>query len=358
MHVPAVAVRYTMNSTCVEFGGSPWEAGLGAGLALFGSTVLAAGMVGQRYAHLRIEARSPGTPYVTDPLWIAAFLIFLLGNFGDFAALTFAPQSVVTPLGAASLVITPLLARCLLDEMFTFATLVGSLVVILGVLSIVAPSLVIASCSAENVDTLVSRWRQHEFLVWAPLQLSGTLAVMAAIAVFERRMRLTSGTHDLPPPSALPAGAPASDRQGAKVIGGTPAPSAPLASAPAASALAASAAPGTEMNMEGLTITVIGGAPATSAPGTEVEGLKVYGAPSQRSPLALSGSSSGAALAAGKKLSRELSRSSSESSSEAQQGRPTAGGGQQSRPPTETVGVQLSRLPPRERKLLVRVAGL
>ena len=49
--------------------------------------MLAFGMVGMRWAHLR---NKPGTSILTQPHWWAFFALFICGNFGDAVALTFA----------------------------------------------------------------------------------------------------------------------------------------------------------------------------------------------------------------------------------------------------------------------------
>jgi len=154
------------------------------------------------------------------------FALFLLGNFGDFAALAFAPQSVITPLGASSLVVTPLLARCFLHEEWTFATICGSAIVILGVLTIVTPSILLASCSSETIDSLVDRWRQPGFIVWATAQLSCVALTLVGTGILERRMRRAPSAAHAPAPGVAPptnggAGA-AADSRAEGVVVGTP----------------------------------------------------------------------------------------------------------------------------------------
>jgi uncharacterized membrane protein len=159
---------------------------IGVVAALVGSTLLSLGMVGMRFAHLRMR---PGVSFLTSPRWWLFFALFLLSNGGDLVALSFAPQSVVTPLGSVSLLSNALAARVLLRERLDRPTLVGGILVICGVLSIVFPSLSRSPCSHETVDTLASRWRQPGFISWASVQLVVVSLVLVCVHRIEGRMR-------------------------------------------------------------------------------------------------------------------------------------------------------------------------
>lgn len=56
----------------------------------------------------------------------------ILGSFGDFAALAFAAQSIVAPLGALTLVSNVVLAPLLLGETISRADVVATAVIIAG----------------------------------------------------------------------------------------------------------------------------------------------------------------------------------------------------------------------------------
>ena len=170
------------------------------------------GMVGQRYAHLRIAAKSPGKLYVLDPIWIVMVIIFIIGNFGDAIALGFAPQSVITPLGSVSLVSNAILAACVLKEALTLPTIVGGGLVIGGVVCIVLPSAFNLPCTQETVDSLCARWEQPGFIIWAALQVTVIVCLVLAIELyFERKMKV--------PPSESQAGAQAAG-EGQAAAGG------------------------------------------------------------------------------------------------------------------------------------------
>ena len=167
--------------------GGTWEIAIGVACALSGSVVLAIGMVGQRYAHLRISRKSPGRAYIADPVWLCFFGIFLLGNLGDMIALSFAPQSVVTPLGSASLLSTPIFARLLLKEEIGLPVVAGSLCVISGVSLVVAPSLMVGTVTSETVDSLAVRWGQLRFQAWAICSAASLALATVSMVLLERR---------------------------------------------------------------------------------------------------------------------------------------------------------------------------
>ena len=76
----------------------------------------------------------------------------MVGNFGDAVALSFAPQSVVTPLGSFSIVANSFTAKVLLKERFCWRTALGSGIIILGVVAIVLPSSQsIPDCAVDEV---------------------------------------------------------------------------------------------------------------------------------------------------------------------------------------------------------------
>ena len=202
-----LSLNGTNASGCGEaVGGAPSDFALGVIAALVGSSVLAFGMAGQRYAHVKITTKNPGAPYVCEPLWIVMFALFIVGNFGDAIALSFAPQSVVTPLGSMSLVWNVVVARLLLGERLGLLSGVGCLAVIAGVVLIVIPSVMDPPCTEEDVTTLVARWAQPAFIAWTVCQVSLLGLTVAHVLRLERRM---AARYSATQPAAAVAVAPA-----------------------------------------------------------------------------------------------------------------------------------------------------
>lgn len=190
MNAARVDLSGLLNTTSSCDGGASGDYVVGVCCALVGSLVLATGMVSMRLAHLRIAARKspPRFGYVTDPRWLLAFAVFAAGNGGDAVALTFAPQSVITPLGCSSLVSNIIVSRWLLKERVDARTALAVLIIIVGVVGIVVPSSADAPCSAESVDTIAGRWGRGAFVGWACAQLGTVLVLAAVVRRVERRL--------------------------------------------------------------------------------------------------------------------------------------------------------------------------
>lgn len=76
--------------------------------------------------------------YLQSPIWWMGITTMVIGEVCNFAAYTFAPAILVTPLGALSVIIGAILASILLDERLgrlgvcgCAACLIGSVVIIL-----------------------------------------------------------------------------------------------------------------------------------------------------------------------------------------------------------------------------------
>mmetsp|Transcript_35589 Transcript_35589/g.63589 ORF Transcript_35589/g.63589 Transcript_35589/m.63589 type:complete len:404 (-) Transcript_35589:237-1448(-) len=74
------------------------------------------------------DRRSPAL----QQLWIFGFLVYIIGNLGNFASLGLAPISVLAPLAVSSIVGNVMAAMALLGESFTMNDVVATLVMVLG----------------------------------------------------------------------------------------------------------------------------------------------------------------------------------------------------------------------------------
>ena len=146
---------------------------IGVVASLFGSVVLNFGLNLQKYAFNRRDdtVRATGTPappVCTDKIWLLGFCVFVAGNFGDFVGLTFTPQSVITPIGSISLVSNLFFAKFLLGERIGFRTFIALAFIVSGVIAIVLSSSDVFPCGTdETIDSLLMRWEQSGFLVFA-----------------------------------------------------------------------------------------------------------------------------------------------------------------------------------------------
>eukprot|EP01084_Bolivina_argentea_P268493 456056_1 len=68
--------------------------------------------------------------YVCDGVWLLGLFLQILGALLDFAALGYAPQSVVAPLGSLTLVINVCVAPCMHNEKPSFKTILATTIII------------------------------------------------------------------------------------------------------------------------------------------------------------------------------------------------------------------------------------
>lgn len=94
----------------------------------------------QKFSMMQEARRGPGRQraYVAQPVWLAGLLLVIGGSVGDFAALGFAAQSLITPVGGFTMVANVIFAHFWLGEHLSRLDLTGTAAVILGVVLIAA----------------------------------------------------------------------------------------------------------------------------------------------------------------------------------------------------------------------------
>ncbi|KAK8847469.1 hypothetical protein IAR55_005327 [Kwoniella newhampshirensis] len=102
--------------------------------------------------------------YLQNPIWWAGMITMVVGEVANFAAYTFAPAILVTPLGAMSVIIGAILASFLLDEKLGRLGVCGCASCIIGSIIIVlhAPS----DKEVETVDEILSYAAKPAFLFY------------------------------------------------------------------------------------------------------------------------------------------------------------------------------------------------
>jgi len=102
--------------------------------------------------------------YLRSPIWWAGISTLILGEIANFAAYTFAPPILVTPLGALSVIIGAILASFLLNEELGHLGRVGCALCLLGSLIIVlhAPE----DKDIKTVDEILHYAMQPGFLMY------------------------------------------------------------------------------------------------------------------------------------------------------------------------------------------------
>ncbi|KAJ8937429.1 hypothetical protein NQ318_000098 [Aromia moschata] len=109
-----------------------------------------------------LRASAGGFGYLKDWMWWLGFLTMGVGEAANFVAYAFAPASLVTPLGALSVLVSAVLASKFLKETMTLVGKLGCLLCILGstVMIIHSPK----EQQMESVDELITKLQQPEFI--------------------------------------------------------------------------------------------------------------------------------------------------------------------------------------------------
>lgn len=102
--------------------------------------------------------------YLKNPIWWAGMVTMIIGEIANFAAYTFAPAILVTPLGALSVLIGAVLASIFLKEQLGVLGKLGCALCLLGSVIIVlhAP----ADKDVETVDEILNYALQPGFLFY------------------------------------------------------------------------------------------------------------------------------------------------------------------------------------------------
>ncbi|CAL1708597.1 unnamed protein product [Somion occarium] len=118
--------------------------------------------------------------YLKNPIWWAGISTLILGEVANFAAYTFAPPILVTPLGALSVIIGAVLASFLLNEELGHLGRVGCTLCLLGSLIIVlhAPE----DKNIQTVDEILHYAVQPGFLLYCFTVLVFSLVMIYAVA--------------------------------------------------------------------------------------------------------------------------------------------------------------------------------
>ncbi|KAK9732951.1 hypothetical protein RND81_04G033800 [Saponaria officinalis] len=129
------------------------------------------------------RAAASGTPasvggygYLFEPLWWVGMVTMIVGEIANFIAYIYAPAGLVTPLGALSIIVSAVLADCLLDEKLKKMGMLGCLLCIVGSTSIVlhAPG----ERSLNSVDEIWALAIQPAFLLYTASVIAVALVLI------------------------------------------------------------------------------------------------------------------------------------------------------------------------------------
>ncbi|XP_056450467.1 magnesium transporter NIPA4 [Gadus chalcogrammus] len=154
---------------------SSYNLSLGVILAIFSAFLIGSSVIVKKKALLQLarqghtRAGNGGHGYLKDWLWWGGLLTMGLGEVANFVAYLFAPATVVTPLGALSVLISAVLSSYLLGETLNLVGKLGCLLCILG-----STLMVIHAPKEEEVTSLQEmtvKLLEPGFLVYASFVL-------------------------------------------------------------------------------------------------------------------------------------------------------------------------------------------
>lgn len=128
----------------------------------------------QRYGGLR--ASSGGCGYLREWIWWAGLLSLGIGEAANFAAYAFAPASLVTPLGALSVLVSAVLASKYLNEKLNLLGKIGCLLCILGSTMIVlhAPK----EREVDDLEDLMTKMKEPAFIGYVITVITVTISII------------------------------------------------------------------------------------------------------------------------------------------------------------------------------------
>lgn len=123
-------------------------------------------------------ANDGGYGYLKQPVWWIGLLTMVVGEAANFIAYAFAPPIFVTPLGALTIIVSAVLAKCCLSEILGPRGWGGCLLCILG-----SAFVVLSAPQEPEIDSAAVIFRfaaKPPFLIWA----AGTFGISIVLACF------------------------------------------------------------------------------------------------------------------------------------------------------------------------------
>ncbi|XP_051834758.1 magnesium transporter NIPA4 [Antechinus flavipes] len=159
---------------------------IGVGLAVFSSFLIGSSVILKKKGLIRLvdkgatRAVDGGFGYLKDKMWWAGFVTMGLGEAANFGAYIFAPATVVTPLGALSVLISAMMSSYFLGERLNLLGKLGCMISIAG-----SSVMVIHAPEEEKIKTMnemASKLKDTGFIVFAVILVVSTLVFIFIIA--------------------------------------------------------------------------------------------------------------------------------------------------------------------------------
>ncbi|XP_054263935.1 magnesium transporter NIPA2-like [Macrosteles quadrilineatus] len=158
---------------------------IGLGLALSSSLFIGSSFIIKKLALIRLSrngllrAGAGGFGYLKEWVWWAGLITMGIGEAANFAAYAFAPASLVTPLGALSVLVASVLASKFLNEKLNLLGKLGCFLCVLGstVIVIHAPK----EEEIESMETLLLKLQEPGFILYVLLVVIVTTLIVLHI---------------------------------------------------------------------------------------------------------------------------------------------------------------------------------
>ncbi|XP_073826077.1 magnesium transporter spict [Musca autumnalis] len=159
---------------------------IGVGLAISSCFFIGSSFIIKKKALMRLNrhgelrASAGGFGYLKEWIWWAGLLTMGLGEAANFAAYAFAPASLVTPLGALSVIISAVMASQFLNEKLNLLGKLGCFLCIVGSTIIVIHSP--KEKEIEDLEVLFEKLQDPGFIFYVILIIGSTIFVAFFVA--------------------------------------------------------------------------------------------------------------------------------------------------------------------------------
>lgn len=160
---------------------------IGVILAALGSIISNLGVTLQKLTHLRLErypAHKTKPAYWRVGMWQVGIGFVVLGSIADVVALSFAPQSLIAPLGALTMVSNVVFAPLLLKEKITKRDIAATMTILAG--SIIAVAFGSHSDIIYSFDELISFLARLQFILYATIVTAAIIGMLLFLSYMER----------------------------------------------------------------------------------------------------------------------------------------------------------------------------
>ncbi|XP_061895914.1 magnesium transporter NIPA2 [Entelurus aequoreus] len=159
---------------------------IGLSLAVSSSLFIGASFILKKKGLLRLASKGStraghgGYAYLKEGLWWAGLISMGAGEAANFAAYAFAPATLVTPLGALSVLVSAVLSSYFLCERLNLHGKIGCLLCVLGstVMVVHAPQ----EEEVASLSVMAEKLKDPGFIVYAVCVVGSSLVLIFAVA--------------------------------------------------------------------------------------------------------------------------------------------------------------------------------